>query len=218
MFKLIILDFDGTLADTREIIVRTNQEAQRRMGYPVTDEAGIVATVGLPLKECILTMYPDIPLEEIPAWIKTYREVFNSLKGQIVPQLFPNVKETLEALAGKGCTLTVASSRGNESLHDFLREMGIAPYISFVLGADDVKLAKPHPEPVLKTLEALSVPAGDALVVGDMPVDIKMGLGAGAATCGVTFGNSNRGALLAAGADYVISDFGELLSIVNRYE
>ena len=213
MYKLIILDFDGTLADTREIIVRTNQEVQRRMGYPITDEAGIMATVGLPLRECIITMYPNLPLEELPAWIQTYREVFDSLKGHIVPQLFSHVKETLESLVGKGCRLTVASSRGNVSLHDFLREMGIAPYVSYVLGADDVKFAKPHPEPVLKTLEAMGTPAADALVVGDMPVDIMMGLGAGAATCGVAYGNSSREALLAAGADYVISDFSELLSI-----
>ena len=213
MRRLIIFDFDGTLADTREIIVRTNQEAQRRMGYPVTDEAGILATVGLPLQECILMMYPELPHEDLPLWVKTYREVFNSLKNKIVPQLFPKVKETLEVLAADGYKFTVASSRGTESLTDFLREMGIAPLISYVLGADDVKLAKPNPEPVLKTLDAMCVDAGDALVVGDMPVDIQMGLRAGTLTCGVSYGNSNREALIAAGADYVISSFDELVSI-----
>lgn len=215
MIKLIILDFDGTLADTRELIVQTNQEVQRRMGYPVTDEAGIVATVGLPLKECIMVMYPDLPREELPAWVSTYREVFDKLKTQIIPQLFPHVKETLEALTAKGCRFTVASSRGTESLTDFLREMGIAPYISYVLGADDVSKAKPHPEPVLKTLEALSAEASETLVVGDMPVDVQMGLGAGAWTCGVTYGNSDRAALLEAGANYVIDDFGQLPSLIR---
>ena len=43
MTKLVILDFDGTLADTRELIVQTNQEVQRRMHYPVADEAYIFA-------------------------------------------------------------------------------------------------------------------------------------------------------------------------------
>ena len=180
------------------------------MGYPVTDEAGILATVGLPLQECILMMYPELPHEDLPEWVKTYREVFNSLKGTIVPQLFPKVKKTLQALAVAGYKFTVASSRGTESLTDFLREMGIAPLISYVLGADDVKLAKPNPEPVLKTLEAMAVDAGDALVVGDMPVDIMMGLRAGALTCGVTSGNSNRGALIEAGANYVISSSSKL--------
>ena len=214
MIKLVILDFDGTLADTRELIVRTNQEAQRRMHYPVADEASIVATIGLPLREGILALYPDVPEQELPLWIKTYREVFESLKGQLVPVLFPQVKESLEALTRMGCRCTVASSRGTESLLGFLQEMGIAPYISYVLGADDVAHAKPHPEPVLKTLRDLSCDASEALVVGDMPVDIQMGLGAGARTCGVSYGNADRPTLVAAGAHHVIDSFSELISLI----
>lgn len=215
MIRLVILDFDGTLADTRELIVRTNQEVQRRMQYPVADEASIVATIGLPLREGILAMYPDIREDALPLWVKTYREVFESLKSHLVPKLFPQVKESLEALTRMGCQCTVASSRGTESLTDFLREMGIAPYISYVLGADDVTHAKPHPEPVLKTLKDLSCAPTEALVVGDMPVDIQMGMGAGAWTCGVSFGNANRATLLAAGAHHVIDHFSELLSLIH---
>lgn len=210
MVKLLIFDFDGTLADTRELIVKTNQEVQRRMHYPVCEPERIIATIGVPLREGILAMYPQVPPEELPQWITVYREVFDSLKGQIIPALFPHVKETLSALCSQGYTCTVASSRGSASLNDFLREMGIAPYISYVLGADDVTHAKPHPEPVLKTLQDLSVTAPEAMVVGDMPVDIQMGLGAGAWTCGVSFGNADRPTLEAAGAHYVIDDFGQL--------
>ena len=214
MKKLVILDFDGTLADTRELIVCTNQEVQRRMHYPVADEKLIVSTIGLPLKEGILAMYPELPPEDLPAWVLTYRAVFDQLKMQIVPEVFPNVRETLSALVQAGCRCTVASSRGTASLKDFLRDMGLAPYILYVLGADDVTRAKPHPEPVLKTLKDLSVDAADAWVVGDMPVDILMGLGAGAHTCGVTYGNSDRATLLRAGAHAVIDDFADLLQLV----
>ena len=128
-----------------------------------------------------------------------YREVFNSLKGKIIPKLFPHVKETLETLSAMGCIITVASSRGADSLHDFLREMGIAASISYVLGAEDVQLPKPHPEPVLKTLADLGYQPSETLVVGDMPVDIQMGAAAGARTCAVTYGNASRTALALAG-------------------
>ena len=215
MIKLLVLDFDGTLADTRELIVLTNQEVQRRMHCPVCDEASIVATIGLPLAECILAMYPDVRREDLPEWIDVYHEVFEDLKGQIVPSLFPNVPETLAELCRRGCICSVASSRGSVSLNAFLQEMGIAPYISYILGAEDVTHAKPHPEPVLKTLRNLSVPASETLVVGDMPVDIMMGLGAHTLTCGVSYGNSDRASLLEAGADYVVNDFGEILSIIG---
>ena len=215
MIKLVIFDFDGTLADTCELIVQTNQEVQRRLHYPVCEPERIIATIGLPLGECIMVMYPEVRPEELPRWYAVYREVFEELKLRIMPALFPHVLETLKKLHGRGITLSVASSRGAESLNVFLQEMGIAPYISYILGAEDVTHAKPHPEPVLKTLDALSFRADESLVVGDMPVDIRMGLGAGAYTCGVTFGNSGRSALQEAGAHYVIDDFGELLSVVD---
>jgi phosphoglycolate phosphatase len=92
--------------------------------------------------------------------------------------------------------------------------MGIANYISFILGADDVKEAKPNPEPVLKTLAEMSFDAAETLVVGDMAVDIQMGANAGAMTCGVTYGNGTKRELEKAGADYIINSIDELIGIM----
>ena len=214
MIKLLIFDFDGTLADTHELIIQTNQEAMRRMGFPVLEDRVISRTIGLPLEEGILTMFPQLAREDLPAWVKTYRTIFDELKTRIIPGLFPHVKETLEALHARGYVLTVASSRLSLSLNDFLRDMGIAPFFSYVLGADNVSAAKPNPEPVLKTLRDLHFRADEALVVGDMPVDILMGKRAGAFTCGVTYGNSDREALKKAGANHVLDDFGRLPEII----
>lgn len=78
---------------------------------------------------------------------------------------------------------------------------------------DDETNAKPHPEPVLRTLKEFGVDASDAIVVGDMPVDILMGKAAGASTCAVTYGNTSREALEEAGADIIIDDFSKLLKL-----
>lgn len=208
--KLIIFDFDGTLADTYELIIKTNQAAMEAMDYPVRDEEAIRATIGLPLEAGIRALYPDLPEEALPQWCATYRRIFDVYKTQYLPVLFPEVKETLEWLRDKGFVLTVASSRQSVSLNAFLRDLGILPCFRYVLGADNVSRAKPDPEPVLKTLRDLGYSAGKTLVVGDMPVDILMGSRAGAGTVGVTYGNSNRAQLLEAGADFVLDHFSEL--------
>ncbi len=208
--KLIIFDFDGTLADTYELIIKTNQAAMEAMDYPVRDEEAIRATIGLPLEAGIRALYPDLPEEALPQWCATYRRVFDVYKTQYLPVLFPEVKETLEWLRDKGFVLTVASSRQSVSLNAFLRDLGILPCFRYVLGADNVSRAKPDPEPVLKTLRDLGYLADETLVVGDMPVDIFMGARAGAKTVGVTYGNSSRAQLLEAGADFVLNHFSEL--------
>ena len=213
MIRIIILDFDGTLGDTRANIVLTMTQTLAELGYPAQDEETIAATIGLPLEKGFEQLFPGIGPDDVALCATTYRAIFEKNRKLLVPKLFPHVKETLAALQEAGYVLTIASSRSYGSLKEFLREMGIEPYISYVLGANSVTRAKPHPEPVLKTLADLGYPAGEALVVGDMPVDIQMGAGAGARTCGVTYGNASRAALAAAGADVIIDDFSQLLTI-----
>ena len=58
--------------------------------------------------------------------------------------------------------------------------------------------------------------ASHTLVVGDMNVDILMGLNAGAKTCVVTYGNGTRKELEDAGADYIINSIDELIEIVTK--
>lgn len=208
--KLIIFDFDGTLGDTRANIIMTMQETMRVLGYPVAGEEAIAATIGLTLEDGFRELFPGLTERDILRCADVYRDLFEKNLRKMVPKLFPHVKETLNLLKGRGYILSVASSRQSVSLKGFLHDMSVEDCISYILGADNVEKSKPDPEPVLKTLRELGIPAEESLVVGDMPVDIIMGLRAGAATCGVTYGNSSRDDLVEAGAGYIIDDISEL--------
>lgn len=208
--KLIIFDFDGTLGDTRANIIMTMQETMRVLGYPVAGEEAIAATIGLTLEDGFRELFPGLTERDILRCADVYRDLFEKNRRKMIPTLFPHVKETLNLLKERGYILSVASSRQSVSLRGFLHDMSVEDCISYILGADNVEKSKPDPEPVLKTLRELGIPAEESLVVGDMPVDIIMGLRAGAATCGVTYGNSSREDLVEAGAGYIIEDISEL--------
>ena len=210
---LIILDFDGTICDTRETIVRTYQMTMNHMGLPVADEATCAATIGLPLAQGFHAIYPDMGEEEFNRCALEYRRLFDENRKALTPKLFPGVSETLHDLHDQGFMLSVASSRSNRSLVSFLQEFGFDSLMSLIVGANNVTKHKPDPEPVLYTLRELGVKAEDSLVVGDMPFDILMGARAGSSTCAVTYGNSTETELREAGADAVISHFADLPGI-----
>ncbi len=212
--KLIIFDFDGTLGDTRRIIVTTMQMTIREMSLDSRCDEECASQIGLPLQGCFQALYPNASSATIQQCAETYRRIFDENKGHIKPQAFPHVVETLAWLKQQGFTLTIASSRSHQSLSELIHDLGIAEYISYLVGADDVEHAKPLPEPVLKTLDALRFDASQALVVGDMQVDILMGANAGAKTCGVTYGNGTRQELEAAGADVIIDGIDELKTLI----
>lgn len=213
--KLVIFDFDGTLGDTRRNIVRTMQMTIAELHLPNRTEEECAATIGLPLAGCFETMFPDLQKEKVQTCADTYRRIFAENLQTLKPQLFPGIKETLTKLSGEGYTLTIASSRSHASLVELTSDMGIADCISYLIGADDVEKAKPAPEPVLNTLDVLRFEASQALVVGDMAVDILMGANAGAKTCGVTWGNGARKELEQAGADYIINSIEELMEVLK---
>ena len=213
--KLIILDFDGTLADTRGLIVKTMQQTIASLGLESRTDDECASMIGLPLKQAFTDLIPmtDAMGDQC---VDTYRRIFNENNAAYTIPTFSNVLETLRLLSQKGYTLTIASSRIRRSLMEFVVGMDLQEVISYVLGADDVSQAKPNPEPVLKTLDKFGCSPDEALVVGDTWYDIEMGRRAGVRTCGVTYGNGTREELMNAGADFLIDDFGNLMSLIAR--
>lgn len=209
--QLIIFDFDGTLADTTEVILKTYQMAIAELRSEPRTDAECQATIGLPLKEGFRKLYPDFSEEELDKCVVTYRRIFSENKQTFKSKLYPGVKETLDELAKLGIQMSIASSRSKESLIEFCEYTGILEDFSLILGADDVTHAKPNPEPVLLTLEKLGKDADSTTVVGDMPVDIEMGRGANCRTVGVSYGNASRKELVKAGASFIIDSFPELI-------
>ena len=207
--KLIILDFDGTLADTRGLIVKTMQQTLEALGLESRTDEQCASMIGLPLKQAFTDLIP-MSDEMGGQCVETYRKIFNENNALYVIPTFPHVMETLYKLHEQGYILTIASSRSNRSLREFVNDMDLSDVIPYVLGAEDVTRAKPHPDPVLQTLETFGCKAEDALVVGDTWYDIEMGKRAGVKTCGVTYGNGTREELIQAGADYLVDDFGKL--------
>lgn len=204
--KLVIFDFDGTLADTQTIILETYKSTIETLKLPQRKTPELKATIGLPLRDGFVKLYPELSTEDIDKCCDTYRAIFNENKQNYVPELFSGVEETLETLRRRNVIMSIASSRSRVSLEEFCRKNHIDHYFAMILGAEDVERHKPDPWPVTYTLERLNVSPSDAIVVGDMPYDIKMGMDAGCRTVGVSYGNATFSELVEAGANRVIPD------------
>ena len=209
--KIIILDFDGTLGDTTDVIIRTTQAAIKELGLPSRTDAECAAMIGLRLVEIPPVLFPGLEVD-CDLYAQTYRRIFNILNTPGAVTLYPHVLETLKELKSRGLTLTIASSRSNNSLKEYIDNLDLASTITYILGGNDVSHGKPHPEAVNMTLEKFGFKPEEAIVVGDTVFDIHMGRNAGTRTCGVAYGNGTRESL--ADATWIIDDFSDLLKLV----
>lgn len=213
--RLVIFDFDGTIADTRATILRTFRMTIEELSLEARSDEECGSTIGLPLVDGFHKLYPSITSEQSELYTETYRRIFRENKRNLSPDMFAGVLETIKALHDKGLTITIASSRSRRPLLEFVESFGLHEMIPYVLGLEDCTQHKPDPEPVLKTLRELKFRADETLVVGDMPYDILMGARAGAETCGVSYGNASADELRAAGATHIIDTFPQLLTLIE---
>lgn len=210
---LVILDFDGTIADTQSLIVKTMQQTMKELGMEVMPRENCAKTIGLRLEEGFQLLY-KIPYDEAVRCAATYRKIFEENKKKMVVEPFPHVIETIKQMIKDKHVVAIASSRSRASLLEYVRQMHIENCISCIVAANDVEKVKPAPEMVMKVMKEVNGNPEDTIVVGDMTYDIEMGKNAGTKTCGVTYGNGTPEQLLAA--DYVIDDFAELIALINN--
>ena len=176
MKKYIIWDFDGTLANTNEIIIASWQASFRHfLGHelPVRD---IEATFGETLMHTIPNFIPGVEVDEV---INFYREFQDSHHDVYNVRLFDGVRELIEELRSRGCLIGIGTSRTAYSLGNYIRELGIEKLIDEIVTMEDVKRHKPHPETVTALLDKFGAEPGEAIMIGDTKFDIGCANAAG---------------------------------------
>lgn len=206
--RLLVLDFDGTLADTHRSIVRTTLKTYEILRLPAPEEEDIRRCIGLSLTDTFLTLGIGAK-EAAEEAAQVYRDHFDAIAAGNVA-LYEGVAETLASLHARGVTLTIASSRNSRSLEALTTETGIRKYFTLMLGADNVAHPKPAPDAVLDILRRTGHTAGETLMVGDATYDILMGNAAGCETIAVTYGNQSAEELLTAHPTHLAHSFAEM--------
>ncbi len=211
-YKTLILDFDGTLADTKESIIQTMKFVAHTFNIKKIDENLIESLIGLPLKNTFEKAF-SLDEELIQEATLIYREHYNEIVIDTI-SLFDGVKETLFDFHHKGINLTVASSKGKAALIKILEMQNIHDIFSFVGGEEDAKNKKPSPDIVNLIMDKYNYQPNECLVIGDTIFDIEMGQRAHVDTCGVTYGNNTRETLKKQKPNYIIDSFRNLIEII----
>jgi phosphoglycolate phosphatase len=213
-FDLLILDFDGTLADSEALLVGLVNDVVQAHGFAPADARLVGNSIGLPLDTVLRRAAPSAGDVEIEGLSITYRKRARMAEFICRFRLYPGVVETLGRLRAAGVRLVIGTSKSRPTTLEVLRHCAIDEVIDDVVGGDSVTRGKPHPEMVYQARALFPVPAERTLMVGDTSFDIDMGHAAGVATCAVTYGMQDAGALRQLRPTFVIDRIEALADIV----
>lgn len=131
----------------------------------------------------------------------------------------PGAVEALRAFRATNRPVVIVSNNAGVAVQAYLHHHGLSDLVDGVsgrvLGRPD--LMKPHPELVIKALDALGADPRDCLMIGDSVTDIEVSRRTGVRTIGYAKTPERGKELAAAGADVVIDDMATVASAVERH-
>ena len=176
--RLLIFDFDGTVADTAPL----HAAAFSQVLAPLGIEVDYSCIAGLKTVEALLLCFADAELSTPDTQTLTdlvlekQRRVRALINEMLTP--LPGVDEfLLWAKTRYTIALVTSGSRGTVELA--INKLGWMGWFDQMLFAEDVVHAKPNPEGFLRVLEMTGIAAEEALVFEDSEVGFKAAKAAG---------------------------------------
>ena len=184
-FDLIAFDWDGTLFDSTQIIVRCIQAAVKDVGGTVPTDQAAAYVIGLGLAQALAHAAPDVPEAKYPLLSDRYRHHYQRHAHDL--SLFDGVLPLLAALKARGYLLAVATGKSRQGLDEALQTVQLKGMFNASRTADKTA-GKPDPKMLHELMAELGTQPARTLMVGDTTHDLQMALNAGCPSLGVSYG------------------------------
>ncbi|MCR4560745.1 MAG: HAD family hydrolase [Bacteroidales bacterium] len=209
MTHAIFFDFDGTIADTVNGILKTMTATFKELNIALPPAEEMRATIGMLLGDALQKL-GNLDDKQREIAVKTYQRLFGEVELPNT-KIFQGVEQTLKRLHSDGIKMAIVTSRGIGSLRLILSKNNILNYFDELVTRDNGFKPKPAPDMVNYLLKKMNLTPKEVLVVGDTTFDIDMGNAAGCKTCAVTYGNHTKEKLRASHCDFLADNFAEIL-------
>ncbi|MEM6531025.1 MAG: HAD family hydrolase [Myxococcota bacterium] len=211
--RLIIFDFDGTLADTFGEIVESVNAAQREFSVSGADAETVRSWIGYGLRFFMEQALGSTDAASVEAFTATYKRLYRRIAFDRA-RLFDGVLGVLDAL--RDDVLAVASNKSEEQLVPMLERLNIRDRFSAVVGGDTAVAPKPDPVVFDAVMQSVSGPVDGCWMVGDSEPDIEFGRAIGAKTVGCLWGLRTRVELEAVEPDHIVGTRAELKTVLVK--
>ena len=214
--QLVLLDLDGTLADTAPDLAAAVNRMRIARGMdplPIAELRPFVSHGARGMVGCAFNVTPDDAR-------------YNELRQEFLIEyeaalcvdsaLFPGMNDTLLHLEGRGIKWGIVTNKLARFTLPLVQALNLSDRAACVVSGDTTKFSKPHPAPLLHALAIAGVNASLSIYIGDDQRDIDAGRAAGMRTVVASYGYLGNGVPYQQwGADAVIDSPSEILRMLN---
>lgn len=183
--RLVIFDFDGTIADTSEGILDSHIFALKTMGRDVPPEAVLRNIIGGNLLSIYVNTFGFSELEAREA-VKIYRRRYSEV-GIHLAVLYPGFSGLLKYLKKNDYSVGIATLKSETFAKKMIDEMCISPYFDYVCGMDEND-SFDKAGLIRRCMNLAELSTKDTVLIGDTNNDYRGAETVGISFIGVTYG------------------------------
>ena len=204
VFDYLIFDFDGTVADTGEGILKSLQYSFVAMGDPEPELSDLKKFIGPPVFYSYTHFY-GISEERVDLYIKKYRERYRE-KGIYESKVYDGLKDLLISLKEKKIKVRIASSKPENLIYSVSDYLGITDMFDVIIGVkSDNSKHSTKAGLIAQAMEELGAQdKNKVLMVGDRLFDIDGAHEAGLKCCGALWGYGDEEEFKEHNADFIV--------------
>jgi HAD superfamily hydrolase (TIGR01509 family) len=204
LYRALLFDLDGTLAETDSLHLPTWVDVLRPHGIEV-DEAFYKENIsGRSNGEIVRELLPNLSKEEGRDIADAKEASFRERAGELEP--LPGLLDFLQEARKRGLKTALVTNAPEENVEAILLALELGDFFDEVVLSDEVGPVKPDPAPYRAALDRLGVSPEEALAFEDSTSGISSSVGAGIPTVGIA-STQNPQRLQEAGAFMVAEDF-----------
>jgi phosphoglycolate phosphatase-like HAD superfamily hydrolase len=205
--KVIIFDFDGTLADTLDALVIITNRLAVEFGYKQTAPEELAQLRNLSSREIV--KQSGISIFKLPFLLKQVKLALGNDIQKLNPIL--GIKEALTHLKNEGNSLGILTSNSEENVSVFLRNQGMEDLFSFIYSG--TSLFGKH-KVIRKLMKDNNLKTEEVIYVGDETRDIEASKRINIKVIAVSWGFNSREALAKHNPDFLIHKPYELIEVI----
>lgn len=206
-YALFIFDFDGTLADSADWVMRTFNDLAREHGFRSASEDELRMLRGRSNRDIV--KYLGVPAWKLPAIATNARKRFARDIHQIKP--FAGVGEMLASLKARGALIAIVTSNSEENVRTILGPENAAHVDFYDCGASLFGKASK----LRNVISKAKIRPARAICVGDETRDIEAAKEVGAASGAVTWGYATEGILVEHAPTFILRTMQEVVALAE---
>jgi len=211
-YRAVLFDLDGTLVDSYTALSEAVNHTLRKHGLQELSSERIRGLVGDGVETLLQRAFDqsEVPHSVVDAFESRYDEVCCAES-----KVLAEVGATLEQLAELGVEMAVCTNKPTVFSKKILDFLGLSRHFRAIVGPDLAGARKPDAKHLTFTLQSVRCGRGEALFVGDMPIDVRAARNSGIDVAVIPTGSSTREQLAASDPDHFLEHFSDLLRIVR---